>query len=183
MTQLPPRLQNALQGLSVAALLVPVMSLWLTRFLIYKSLGILDTLAALIFPSALGSSPFYVLLLYWAFRRIPPEVFEAARLDGCGVFRIWWSIALPLIRPATVAVGALTFVFYWSNFVDPLLYLNSQDRYTLPVALQSLQQMHPSRWPQLMAGAVLVTLPALVAFALVQRFFLQEHRGSGWLGR
>ena len=183
MAQLPANLRTFLVGLSVTTLLVPVMSLWLTRFLIFKWLGVLNSLLALILPAALGSSPFYVLILYWACRRIPPELFEAARVDGCGAFRIWWSIGLPLVRPALTAVGVLSFVYYWSSFVDPMLYLSDQASYTLPVALRTLQQLHPSRWSLLMAGCIVVTLPVLLVFGLAQRFFLQEHRGSGWLGR
>ena len=183
MSQLPARLRDLLVVVSVTTLLVPLMSLWLSRFIVFKWLGVLDSLVALILPSLFATSPFYVLILYWAFRRIPPELFEAARVDGCGAFRTWWTVAIPLVRPALMVVGVLSFVFYWSNFVDPLLYVNNQSYYTLPVALQSLQQLHPSRWSMLMAGAVVVTVPVLVAFAAAQRYFLQEHRGSGWLGR
>ena len=183
MAQLPRRVRGPLVAVSVMSLLVPVMSLWLTRFLVFKWLGVLDSLLALIVPAALGSSPFYVLILYWAFTRIPAELFEAARVDGCGAFRIWWSIGLPLVRPALTAVGVLSFVYYWSSFVDPMLYLSDQANYTLPVALRTLQQLHPSRWSLLMAGCVVVTLPVLLVFGLAQRHFLQEHRGSGWLGR
>jgi multiple sugar transport system permease protein len=183
MAQLPAVVRNVLVAVSMTTLLVPVMSLWLTRFLIFKWLGLLDSLLALIVPAALGSSPFYVLILYWAFRRLPPELFEAARVDGCSAFRVWWSIGLPLVRPALAAVGVLSFVYYWSSFVDPMLYLSDQASYTLPVALRTLQQLHPSRWSLLMAGCVVVTVPVLLVFGLAQRFFLQEHRGSGWLGR
>lgn len=182
MAQLPTRPRNLLAGLSVAALLVPVMALWLTRFLIYKWIGVLGSLSALILPALLGSSPFYVLMLFWAFRRLPPEVYEAARLDGAGAWRIWWSIALPLVRPTMIAVGVLSFVYYWSNFIDPLLYINKLERQTLPVALQALLQMHNSEWSLLMAGAVVVTLPVVVLFVFTQRYFLQENTG-GWFGR
>jgi multiple sugar transport system permease protein len=183
MAQLPARVRNALVAVSVTTLLVPMMSLWLTRFLVFKWLGVLDTLVALILPAAFGSSPFYVLILHWAFRRVPGELFEAARVDGCGAFRVWWSIGLPLVRPSLLAVAVLSCVYYWSAFIDPMLYLADQANYTLPVALRSLQQLHPARWSLLMAGCVLVTLPVLVAFGLAQRYFLQEHRGTGWFGR
>lgn len=183
LSQLPARARNFLTALSIAALLVPLMSLWLTRFLVFKWLGVLDTLLVLMLPAVFGTSPFYVLMLSWAFRRIPTELFDAARVDGCGAFRIWWSVALPLVRPALTAVAVLSFVFYWSNFIDPLLYISNQQHYTLPVALQALQQMHRSRWPLLMAGCVVVTLPVLLVFLLAQRYFLQEHRDSGWLGQ
>ena len=183
MTQLAPRRRDLLIGLSVMALLVPPMALWLTRFLVFKWLGVLDTLLALILPAILGGGPFYVLLMHWAFRRVPAELFDAARVDGAGALRIWWSIGLPLVQPALLAVGALAFVVYWNDFISPLLYLTSQERYTLPLAVQALQQMHPSRWSLLMAGAVVVTFPAMLAFLVAQRFFLQEPRGGGWLGR
>ena len=183
MTRLPPRPRRALVVASAAALLVPLMSLWLPRFLIFRWLGVLDTLAVLILPAGLGGGPFFVLILFWAFRRLPPELAEAAVVDGCGAFRTWWSVAIPLVRPALAAVGVLASVSYWSDFIGPLLYISGQDNQTLPVALQALQQMHPSRWPLLMAGAVVMTAPVVVAFALAQRFFLEEHRGIGWLGR
>jgi multiple sugar transport system permease protein len=82
-----------------------------------------------------------------------------------------------------VAVGVLSFVFYWSNFMEPLLYLNDQANYTLPLGLQALKQMQPTNFPLLMAGAVLITIPVLVMFVVAQRYFLQETRGAGWLGR
>jgi multiple sugar transport system permease protein len=178
LAQLPPRPRGVLVSIVVATLLVPLMSLWLTRFLVFKWLGVLDTLVALMLPSLMGGSPFYVLMLYWAFRRLPRDLVEAARLDGCGAFRIWWSIALPLVRPTLSAVAVLSFVLYWSNFLDPLLFINRQQNYTLPLALQALQQMHPSRWPILMAACVMVTLPVVLVFLVAQRHFLQEHHPS-----
>jgi multiple sugar transport system permease protein len=183
MAQLSPRTRNLLAAAAVASLLVPVMALWLTRFLIFKWLGVLDSLYALILPAVFGSSPLFVLILYWACRRIPAEVYEAARLDGCGPFRAWWSIAVPLVRPALAAVAVLSFEGYWSNFVDPLLYISDQVNFTLPIGIQALQQLHQTSWPLLMAGSVVLTLPMLVLFIVAQRYFLHEHRGTAWLGR
>lgn len=167
----------AVAGL-VGLLLAPPMSLWLGRFLVFRTFGWLDTLGALLAPALLGGGPFYLLLFYWAFRRIPLEVYEAARLDGCDGFRLWWSIGLPLIRPAILAVAVIAGAHYWSEFLDPLLYINNSDWYTLPVALRYLQQLHPSRWPLQMAGAVVVTLPVFVVFWLAQRYFLRRHFGQ-----
>ena len=168
---------------SLAALMVPVTALWLTRFIIYKWLGVLDTLWAVTLPAFMGSSPFYVLLFYWSFVRVPVELYEAARLEGAGAFRIWASIAMPISKPAIVAVAVLSFVFYWSNFIDPLLYLNDQRNYPLSIGLQFLQQMQPTAFPLLMAGAVLITIPVIIMFMLAQKFFLQDVRGAGFLGR
>lgn len=175
MAQLPARLRDSLVALLVAALMVPLMSVWLTRFMVYKWLGVLDTLGALILPGLMGSSPLYVLIMFWAFRRIPIASFEAARLDGASAPRIWWSIGLPQVRPALLAVTVLSFERHWGNFLDPLLYINDPRWYTLPVALQGLQQLHPSDWPWMMAAAVLVTLPAVVVFIVAQRHFLREY--------
>jgi multiple sugar transport system permease protein len=181
MAQLSPRPRAWLMVVSLATLMVPVTALWLTRFIIYKWIGVLDTHWALIIPSIMGSTPFYVLLFYWTFTRIPAELYEAAQLEGAGALRVWAWIAMPLARPSIVAVAVLSFVLYWSNFIDPLLYLRRD--YTLPVGLQFLQQMQPTNFPLLMAGAVMITIPVIIMFVLAQRYFLQDARGAGWLGR
>ena len=183
LAQLSPRLKGALVAVSVAALLVPAITLWLTRFLVYKSIGIIDTPLALIAPAVMGSSPLYVLLYAWVFERLPREFFEQARLEGAGAFRTWWMVGLPLVRSATTAVAVLAMVFYWSDFITPLLYVNNQAYYTLPVGVQVLQQMDRTNWPLLMAGAVVLTLPVLLMFIIAQRYFFQEERGRGFLGR
>ena len=183
MAQINPRPRNILIVISLATLLVPVTALWITRFLVYKWLGVLDTLWAVILPSFMGTSPFYVLLFHWAFTRIPVELYESARLEGASAFRVWATIGMPLVRPSIVAVAVLSFVFYWSNFIDPLLYLNSQTNYTLPLGLQALKQMVPTQFPLLMTGAVMITIPVIIMFIFAQRYFLDDTRGAGWLGR
>jgi multiple sugar transport system permease protein len=186
MAQFAPRPRTWLIVISIGALMVPVTALWITRFIIYKWIGVLDTHWALVLPAFAGTSPFYVLLFYWTFTRIERDVYDSARLDGAGALRIWWQMAMPLSKPAITAIAVLSFVFYWSNFLDPLLYINSTELNTLPVGLQALQQMSVIRtnYPLLMAGAVMITLPVIVMFMAAQRFFLQDSRGgAGWLGR
>ena len=178
MALLERRSRVQLVVLSVALLLVPVTALWLTRFLLFRWAGLTDSLVALIVPALAGSSPLFVLLFYWTFRRVPAEVFEMARLDGAGVLATWRRIALPQAIPTSIAVAVLTFILYWSDFISPLLYLRSQDLYTLPMGLRQLQQLDPSDWPLLMAGAVLLAVPAIGFFVLVQHLFLGE-RGLG----
>lgn len=183
MAQIAPRPRAWLMVLSLATLMVPVTALWITRFVIYKWIGVIDSLWAVILPAFMGSSPFYVLLFYWTFSRIPGELYEAARLEGASAPRVWASIAIPMSKPAVVAVGVLAFVLYWSNFIDPLLYLNNQENYTLPVGLQALQQLVPTDFPLLMAGSVLITVPVVIMFMFAQRWFLEDARGAGWIGR
>jgi multiple sugar transport system permease protein len=178
MALLEQRSRVALVVLSVALLLVPVTATWLTRFLLFSWVGLTDSLLALVVPALAGSSPLFVLLYYWTFRRTSPEVFEMAHLDGAGVVGVWRRVALPNAWPTTVAVAVLTFILYWSDFISPLLYLRDQSLYTLPMGLRQLQQLDPTDWPLLMAGAVMLTLPAVLFFLLVQHLFLGE-RGLG----
>jgi multiple sugar transport system permease protein len=176
MAQLERRSRARLVVISVVLLLVPVTALWLTRFLVFRTVGLIDSLAALIVPAVMGSSPLFVLLFYWTFRRVPAELFETARLDGAGAFSVWWRIGLPLARATIVAVAVLAFLFYWSDFLSPLLYLKSPELYTLPVGLRQLQQLDRSDWPLLMAASVLLAVPAVAVFAIAQRFFLRDNR-------
>jgi multiple sugar transport system permease protein len=179
MAQLPQAGRRRLLVFAVMLLMVPSTALWLTRFVIFRYLGLIDTVWALIAPAVMGSSPLYVLLYYWTFRRVPAEVFPAARLDGAGLVETWARIAMPLARPTTVAVAVLSFAFYWSDFVSPLLYLKSESNYTLPVGLQILKQMDATNWPLLMVGAVIITTPVVVLFLLIQRHIWLEGGRPG----
>ena len=175
MAQLPRASQRRWVLVSLLVLMVPGMALWFTRFLIYKELGWLDSRWALIAPAWMGTSPFYVLMFYRAFRRIPATIYDAARLEGAGVLTIWARIALPLARTTTVGVGVLSFVFYWGDFISPVLYLSSQQQYTLTIALQLLQQLSRSDWMLLMAAAVWTTAVPLALFLLVQPYFRRRN--------
>lgn len=182
MTRLPNRARALLVSLSLVSLMIPVTALLVPRFALFSWLGLTNTYVPLVAPALIGTSPFYVLLFYWAFRRIPAELYEACRLEGLSPLSTWWRVALPLVRPVTVAVGVLAAVFTWSNFLDPLIYLFDQRLFTLPLGLRALAQLDRQDFPVLLAGSVLATAPVVLAFLLVQRLFLQEST-RGWLGR
>ena len=177
------RARSVLIGLSFAALMVPVTALLVPRFVMFRWLELTDTWVPLVAPALLGLSPFYVLLYYWSFRRLPPELLEAARLEGMQPFAMWRRLAMPLVRPVTVAIALLAFIATWGNFLDPLIYLFDPDLYTLPLGLRSLEALDRTNYPVLLAGAVVATAPVVVAFVVAQRYFLHEDRGAGWLGR
>ena len=158
--------------LSIFLQMIPFTALWLSRFLLFARLGITNSHFALLAPALMGTSPLFSLLFYWTFRRIDRAVFESASLDGANLFQTWWRIALPLARPALMAVGMLSFLFYWNDFISPLLYLRSQDLFTLPIGMLQLQEMDRTNWPLLMAAAVVVTAPAVIVFAALQRSVL-----------
>lgn len=171
MARLPTKVQRRWVLISVAVLMVPGIGLWSTRFLVYKWLGWLDAYWALIAPAWMGTSPFFVLMFYRAFRRLPPAVYDAARLDGAGVWQLWWLVALPLARPTAVAVALLAFIIYWGDFISPLLYLSREQLYTLPTALQLLQAMTPSDYPLLMAGALWSLVIPVLLFSTAMVYF------------
>jgi multiple sugar transport system permease protein len=183
MARLPRRASGVLVGISLIALMVPITALLVSRFAMFRTAGLTDTYVPLIAPSLMGTSPFYVLLFYWSFRRVPPELFEACKLEGLSTLRTWGRVAMPLVRPATVAVGVLAFVFTWSDFLGPLIYLYDPGKYTVPLGLRSLATLGRQDFPLLLAGAVTATAPVVVAFLYAQRYFLREFRGAGWLGR
>jgi multiple sugar transport system permease protein len=175
MTRLAPRAARALVAASLVALMVPLTALLVPRFAIFRALGVVDSYWPLVAPALMGLSPFYVLLFYWGFRRLPGELFEAARVEGLTPFRIWRRIAMPLVRPITTAVALLAFVFTWGNFLDPLVYLFDERLFTLPLGLKSLAQVDRQNFPLLLAGSVTATLPVVVAFVYLQRFFLADR--------
>jgi multiple sugar transport system permease protein len=183
MARVPRRVAGWLVAASLVSLMVPITALLVPRFAIFSWLGLTDTYVPLVAPALIGMSPFYVLLFYWGFRRIPAELFEACRLEGLSPFTVWRRIGLPLVRPVTVAVAVLAAVFTWSNFLDPLIFLFSEDLFTLPLGLRSLAQVDRQDFPLLLAGAVTATVPVVAAFLYVQRFFLNERLTRGWLGR
>ena len=183
MTQVRARTTAWLVAASFAALMVPLTALLVPRFAIFRTLGLTDTYVPLIAPALLGMSPFYVLVFYWSFRRIPRELYEACRLEGMPPLQMWRRLGMPLVRPVTAGVALLAFIFSWGNFLDPLIYLFDPSLYTVPLGLRSLATLDRTNYPLLLAGAVVATAPVVAAFAVAQRFFLHEYRGSGWLGR
>lgn len=181
MARLPRPAQSRWVLLSLLVLMVPGVALWSSRFIMYEWMGIGETLITLVMPALMGTSPFYVLMFYRAFRRVSPAIYEAARLDGAGVLATWWRVGLPIVRPTAVAAAVLAFVLYWGDFVSPLIYLGDVNRYTLPVGLQLLEQLGRSDYPMLMAGALwamLVPVGLVVAVVFMVAATDKMHRKS-----
>ena len=164
--------------MSLIALMIPATSLMVGRLVVFRRLGLTDTLLSLVAPALIGTSPLYALLFYWAFRRLPRELLEAAVLEGMRPVAIWWRVALPLVRPVVVAVAVLTAVTSWSNVLDPLIYLSDPRLFTVPLGLRNLAQLDRGQHPILLAGAVISTLPVVLACLVAQR----SMRGTRWVG-
>ncbi len=169
LAQLAPRERSRWVMASIGLLMIPATAVWLTRLLVIDRLGLNHNYVAVLLPALFGSHPLFVLLFYWAFRRVPAESWEAARLEGAGAWTLWARLALPLTRPAQTVVAVLAFWQYWSDYVNPLLYLRDPHWYTLALGLQQLQQLERTHWPLLLAACVVYLLPPLMLFLAAQR--------------
>ena len=171
---LPRRRRAVVVVASLMALMIPVTAVWATRFELFRLAGIIDTQLPLIVPAVAATSPFFVLIYAWSFGGIRDTQLEAARLEGAGMWTLWRRIAMPQAKSATLAVAVLAFAIHWGNFIDALLYLQSQDQLTLPLGIRFLQLLNPTDWPLLMAGCVVMTVPSVVVFLFAQRLFLDD---------
>ncbi|MFE9694330.1 carbohydrate ABC transporter permease [Micromonospora sp. NPDC005806] len=159
-------------------LMVPGMVTFVPQFVLVSNMGLTNTYAGLILPFLVG--PFGVFLMRQFLQSIPDDLIEAARVDGAGEFRIFWRVVLPLCRPALATLGILTFLASWNNFLWPLVVATTEDKYTLPVAL-ALYSVGQNRtdYGLLLSGAVVVVLPVLIVFLLLQRHFLRGIATTG----
>lgn len=169
-------------GLLLATMMLPDAVTMMPRFLIFRSLGWVDTLLPLWVPSFFAAA-FNVFLLRQFFLGIPQELEDAARIDGCGPFGIYWKIMLPLIKPALAAVTLLTFLGAWKDFLNPLIYISSQDKMPLSYVLQLFNTTHGSQPGLLMAATTLVMVPVVVLFFFTQRYFIEGISLTGIGGR
>lgn len=180
MTQLPRRAQLRWLTLLLLAGSIPLTAVLIPRFVLFHLLGLSNTYVPLLAPALLGGSPLLVLLYFAAMQRIPSELVESARLEGMGLARIWWRVALPLVRPTTFAVGMLAGVLFWGNFMEALLYLKAEHRLTAPLMLHALDLLGATQWPVLLAGSLALTLPVVLAFLLLQGYLGHRGRTATW---
>jgi ABC-type glycerol-3-phosphate transport system permease component len=135
-----------------------------------------DTLFALIFPGL--ATVFNIFLLRQAFRTVPDDLIDAARIDGAGELRIWWSILMPVVKPSLATVAIITFVTQWNDFFWPSLMLHSREQMTLQVGLVALQGMFTSDLRGMAAGVVMTVIPILIVFVTLQRQFVRGLTGA-----
>ena len=160
--------RDALFYLILATMIIPSQVTLIPVFLLIQKLGWFDTYQALIVPGLAG--PFGVFLLRQFMLTIPRELEEAATVDGCGAWRTWWQIILPLTRPALATLAVLTFLGAWNDFMWPLIATNSLEMRTIPVGIQVFHGRYTSQFGLLMATALLASAPVLLVFLLHQRF-------------
>ena len=155
----------------IATLMIPGQMLLVPVYLMLNRFGWLDTPFALIIPAGGGAFGFF--LLHQFFLGIPKDLEEAAALDGWSRFGIFWRVVLPLSQPALATLGIFTFVGAWNDFLNPLVFIDSVDKYTLPMGIALFQSSYSSEYGLTLAASVLCTIPVLVAFLLFQRHIIQ----------
>jgi multiple sugar transport system permease protein len=171
-------------ALVISTMLLPGQVTLIPRYIIFNKLGMIDTYWPLILPSWLGGGAFEIFLFRQFFMTLPTELDDAARIDGCGTLRIYWSIVLPLSQPVIATMAIFNFIWTWSDFFNPLIYLNSMEKFTIALGLATLQRSAEwsTRWELVMAGAVLSIIPMLVMFFLGQSYFIQGISLTGSKG-
>ncbi len=174
--------RNILFGVLLATMMLPMQVTMIPIFVLFKQFGWLDTFKPLIVPAFLGGGAFNIFLLRQFYLGIPGEIVDAARIDGCSEFRIYWNIMLPLAKPALATIAILTFMFSWNDFLGPLIYLSEKTKSTLALGLAMFVGQQTSEWALLMAASILMMIPMILIFFFFQKYIIQGFTMSGIKG-
>ncbi len=169
--------RDALFLFLLSTMLIPGTVLLVPGFLLMRDFGWLNTFLPLIIPNLAGS--FNIFLARQFIQGVPDDLIDAARIDGCGEFRIYWQIIVPLSRPLLATLGILTFLWNWNNFVAPLIFILDESKFTLPLGLALLQGRYTKVENIQMAGAALAIIPVLVIFFIFQNQIVKSFSTSG----
>ncbi|MCD6290433.1 MAG: carbohydrate ABC transporter permease [Anaerolineae bacterium] len=171
--RLRARGKNVLFMLILGTMMLPSQVTMIPVFVLFKMLGWVDTFIPLILPNFFGSA-YFIFLLRQFFLTIPPELADAAKIDGCGYFGTYSRIYLPLSKPALATMVIFTFMWNWNDFMNPLIYLSSSEKWTLTLGLSRFTGMYGmTAWNLLMAASLVTILPCVVLFFFAQRYFIQ----------
>ena len=171
--------RNALFIVVLATMMLPRQVTLIPDFLIFKHQGTFDTFWPLILPSWFGN-PFYIFLLRQYFLTHSRELDQAAVIDGCSRFGVFWRITMPMSKPVLAAVAIFSFQYHWNDFFRPLIFLFSEENYTLALGLRFFQGTYGTEWNSLMAVSLVVMLPLIIVFFFTQRIFIQGVVFTGY---
>ncbi|MGW0704712.1 carbohydrate ABC transporter permease [Streptomyces sp. NPDC002643] len=175
--------RNLLFTLMIGTLLLPYHVLLIPQYVLFRNMDMIDTYTPLLLPKYLATEAFFVFLMVQFMRNLPRELDEAARLDGCGHFRIYWSIVLPLCRPALITSAIFTFINAWNDFMGPLIYVNTPDKYTVSLGLKMfVDQEGLANYGGMIAMSLVALLPVLAFFLAFQRYLIDGMATSGLKG-
>ncbi|MDI4648856.1 carbohydrate ABC transporter permease [Cohnella hashimotonis] len=165
----------------IGTMLLPYQVTMIPVYLIFQKLHLTGSIWPLVIPT-FTAAPLYIFLLRQFFMGLPTSLIHAAKIDGANDYRIYWSVVLPLTRPALASVAIFTFLYTWSDFMGPLLYINKAKQYTLTLGLQAFLAEHYTEWGLLMAASALFTLPIVVVFFFAQKQFVEGISLTGIKG-
>jgi multiple sugar transport system permease protein len=174
--------RNLLFLVLLATVMIPYHVTLIPTYVLFRYLHWLDTYLPLIVPAWLGGSAFNIFLLRQFFMRLSLELDDAARIDGAGPLRIYWDIVLPQSKPALGVVAIFSFLASWNDFFGPFIYLNTTEKFTLPLGLQLFQSLNSTQWNLLMAAAVMTAIPCVLLYFVAQRYFIQGVVFTGLKG-
>jgi multiple sugar transport system permease protein len=175
--------REALFSITLATMMVPFPVLMIPLYGVFRDLGWIGSLLPLWVPAYFGGA-FNIFLLRQFFMTIPNELSDAARIDGCSEWAIFWRVILPLAKPALAVVGLFHFLFAWNDFLGPLIFLTEPETFTMALGLQQYQSQHGgSEWHLLMGASVLLVVPIVILFFFAQKTFIQGISTTGMGGR
>jgi multiple sugar transport system permease protein len=177
------RMRGTMFGFMIATMMLPHHAVLIPQYIIFNKLGMVDSYWPLILPKFLATEAFFVFLIVQFMRGLPRELDEAARIDGCGPFRIFWSIVLPLTRPALITTAIFTFIWSWNDFFTQLIYLFDPEKFTITLALRNfVDQSSTSAYGPMFAMSVISIVPIVLFFFAFQRYLVQGMATSGLKG-
>lgn len=161
----------------LAVMVIPAQTVMLPQFSIIYKLGLSNSYLALILPAL--ANPMYIFLFRQNFMGIPESIEEAAKLDGASAFRTFFQLIVPLAKPVYATVGILTFIAYWNDFVWPVMVISDTSKQTIQMALSSLFSITPVNYGNVMAGLTIVTIPVLIIFLSLQKYYVAGIASTG----
>jgi multiple sugar transport system permease protein len=167
-------------ALLLGTMMLPLQVTLIPQYLLFNKLHMVNTYLPLIIPSWLGGGAFNIFLYHQFFRSLPLELNEAAKIDGASAFQTFARIMFPLLKPVALAVGVMALVYNWNNFLVPLIYLNSSDKFTLSIGLRYLYSSYGNtKVGPMMAVSVITIIPVIITFFVCQKYFIQGIKMSG----
>lgn len=177
------RYSTLLFTIVLGTMMLPDQVLLIPTYILFSKIGWLDTLKPLIIPSYFGGGAFNIFLLRQFFKTIPKELDEAAYIDGANSFQIYYKILLPQIKPALTTIAVLSIAYHWNDFLNPLIYLNSEENFTLAIGLKFFENSYGSTQIQmLMAVSLIAVIPLIILFIIAQKYFVEGITMSGLKG-
>jgi multiple sugar transport system permease protein len=175
--------RNLMFALMIGTLLLPYHVILIPQYVLFQKMELINTYVPLLLGKYLATDAFFVFLMLQFMRNLPKELDEAARLDGCGHLRIYWSIVLPLCRPALITSAIFTFINAWNDFMGPLIYLNEPEKYTVSLGLKMfIDQDAVADYGGMIAMSLVALLPVLAFFLAFQRYLIDGMATSGLKG-